>query len=118
MNLQFWIKLAITVTLVLTASALSRKPGFAGALVAALPITSLLVLGWLYVETHDVARVGAMSMDIFWFVLGGLAFFPILSLALRMGWPVWLCFALAGLAAFGGMSIVQYGLSHWRGASA
>ena len=42
-----------------------------GALVAALPVTSLLVLAWLYAETHDVQRVATMSMDIFWFVLGG-----------------------------------------------
>lgn len=118
MNLQFWIKLAITVALVLTASALSKRPGFLGALVAALPVTSLLVLAWLYAETHDAQRVAAMSMDIFWFVIGGLAFFPALTLSLKAGWPVWLCFVLAGVAAFAGMSAAQYGLAHWRGGAA
>lgn len=85
-----------------------------GALVAALPVTSLLVLGWLYVETHDVQRVATLSMDIFWFVLGGLAFFPVLSLSLRHGWQPWLCFALAAVAAFTGMSAAQFALSHIR----
>lgn len=114
MNGQFLLKLGITVTLVLVASALSKKPGFLGALVAALPVTSLLVLGWLYAETHDVQRVATMSMDIFWFVLGGLAFFPVLSLALRAGWQPWLGFAVAGLAAFAGMSVMQLMLTHLR----
>ena len=114
MNLQFLIKLAVTVVLVLTASMLSKRPGLLGALVAALPVTSLLVLSWLYMETHDAQRVATMSMDIFWFVLGGLAFFPILSVSLRHGWPPWLCFLLAGLAAFAGMSAAQYLLAHMR----
>lgn len=114
MNLQFLLKLAITIALVLTASMLSKRPGLLGALVAALPVTSLLVLGWLYVETHDVQRVATMSMDIFWFVLGGLAFFPVLSLALKQGWQPWLCFVLAGIAAFAGMSAAQYLLAQMR----
>ena len=114
MNAQFLLKLAITVTLVLVASSLSRRPGVLGALVAALPVTSLLVLGWLYVETHDAQRVAAMSMDIFWFVLGGLLFFPVLSLSLKAGWNAWVCFGLAGLAAFAGMSGMQILLTHLR----
>ena len=117
MTLQFALKLAITVALVLLASALSRRPGVLGALVAALPVTSLLVLGWLYVETRDAQRVAQMSMDIFWFVLGGLLSFPALSLSLKAGWPSWLCFLLAGLAAFGGMSAMQFLLTHWRAAT-
>lgn len=98
----------------LVASTLSRRPGLLGALVAALPLTSLLVLGWLYAETRDAQRVATMSMDIFWFVLGGLLFFPVLSSSLRAGWPSWLCFALAGLAAFAGMTGAQYLLAHGR----
>ncbi len=117
MNLQFLIKLLITVALVLTASMLSRRPGFLGALVAALPVTSLLVLGWLYMETHDVQRVATMSMDIFWFVVGGLAFFPVLSVALKQGWQPWLCFVLGGLAAFAGMSAAQYLMGQLRTAA-
>lgn len=108
MNLQFWIKVAITVALVLTASMLSKKPGPLGALVASLPVTSLLVLAWLYLERHDAKRVADMSMEIFWFVLGSLAFFPVLSLSIKAGWNPWLCFLLAGLAAFTGMSAVQW----------
>ena len=116
MTVQFLLKVAITVTLVLVASALSKKPGVLGALVASLPITSLLVLGWLYVETGDPRQVARLSMDIFWFVLGGLAFFPALSLSLRAGWPVWTCFAVAALAAFAGMSATQAALTHFRSA--
>ena len=49
-------------------------------------------------------------------LLGGLAFFPALSLSLRAGWPVWTCFAVAALAAFAGMSATQAALTHFRSA--
>lgn len=108
MTLQFLLKTTITVALVLIASGLAKRPGLLGALVAALPVTSLLVLGWLYAETGDTQRVANLAMEIFWFVLGGLLFFPALSLSLKAGWPVWLCFLLAALAGFAGMSAVQF----------
>ena len=71
MNAQLLIKAAITVAIVLLATALSRRPGYAGALVASLPLTSLLVLGWLYAGTRDPKQVADMAMGILWFVLGG-----------------------------------------------
>ena len=116
MPLQFLLKTTITVALVLLASGLAKRPGLLGALVAALPVTSLLVLGWLYVDTGDPRQVARLSMDIFWFGLGGLAFFPALSLSLRAGWPVWACFAVAAVAAFAGMSATQAALTHFRSA--
>lgn len=118
MNAHFWIKLAITVALVLAASALSKKPGVLGAMVASLPITSLLVLGWLQLETHDAQKVAGMCMDIFWFVLGSLAFFPVLAYSIKAGWNPWLCFGLAGIAGFAGMSLVQAALVQYGGTTA
>lgn len=114
MNLQMLIKLAITVATVLLASELSKKPGVLGALVASLPLTSLLVLAWLYRDTGDPARVASMGMDIFWFVLGSLVFFPALALTMRAGWPAWLCFACAGLTGAAGVAVVQLLLQHSR----
>ena len=108
MNAQFAIKACITVALVLVASALSRRPGPVGALVASLPLTSLLVLGWLYAETRDPRQVADMSMGILWFVLGSLPFFPVLALALRNGWPAWAAFAGAAVAGFAGVSLTQW----------
>ncbi|MFZ5637207.1 MAG: DUF3147 family protein [Pseudomonadota bacterium] len=111
MNLQFAIKIGITVALVLLASALAKRPGYMGALVASLPVTSLLVLGWLYVDTHDPRRVADTAMGIFWFVLGGLPFFVVLAVALRQGLHVGVSFAMAAAAGFAGVTLVQWLLS-------
>ncbi len=113
MNVQFLLKAAITITLVLAASVLARRPGWAGALVAALPLTSLLVLGWLYFETHDARRVAELSMGIFWFVLGSLPFFPVLAIALRHNVNIVFAFALAAIAGFAGVALSQWLLTRY-----
>lgn len=108
MNIQFLLKLVITVAVVLVASMLAKRTGWLGALVASLPLTSLLVLVWLYADTRDSARVADLAMGIFWFVLGSLPFFLVLAFGLRQGWNIGLAFAAAGLAGFAGISLTQW----------
>jgi hypothetical protein len=108
MNAQLLIKAAITVAIVLLATVLSRRPGYAGALVASLPLTSLLVLGWLYADTRDPRQVADMTMAILWFVLGSLPFFVVLAVSLRLGLAVVPAFVIAALAGFGGTLLVQW----------
>ena len=108
MNAQFWLKAALTVAIVLVASALARRHGWVGALVASLPLTSLLVLGWLYADTRDARQVADLSMSIFWFVLGSLPFFVVLALGLRNGWHVGLAASAAMAAGFVGVSLTQW----------
>ena len=108
MNAQFWLKAALTVAIVLVASALARRHGWVGALVASLPLTSLLVLGWLYADTRDVRQVADLSMAIFWFVLGSLPFFVVLALGLRSGWHVGVALTAAAAVGFAGVSLTQW----------
>jgi hypothetical protein len=107
-NAQWILKFVITVAVVLVASALARRTGWIGALVASLPLTSLLVLVWLYADTHDPRQVADLSMGIFWFVLGSLPFFVVLALGLRQGWPVVVAFLAAAVTGFAGVSLVQW----------
>lgn len=111
MNPQFLIKLAITVAIVLVASALARRTGWVGALVASLPLTSLLVLAWLYAETRDPIQVADLAMGIFWFVLGSLPFFLVLAFGLRHGWHIALAWGAAAAAGFAGVSLMQWWLA-------
>lgn len=105
---QFLLKTAITVAVVLLASVLARRSGWLGALVASLPLTSLMVLAWLYADTGQATRVADLSMGIFWFVLGSLPFFLVLALGLRLGWNVLASFTAAALSGFAGMLLVQW----------
>ncbi len=111
MNAQFAVKIAITVAVVLIASAVAKRSGWLGALVASLPLTSVLVMTWLYADTRDTEQVAALSMGIFWFVLGSLPFFPVLAAGLRQGWHIGIAFAAAAAAGFAGVAILQWAIS-------
>jgi len=56
------------------------------ALLASLPLTSLLAFIWLYLDKNENEPVAQLSMDIFWMVIPSLAFFPVFSYCLRQNW--------------------------------
>jgi len=65
------------------------------ALIASLPLTSLLAFIWLYIETGDYERIAALSQSIFWLVLPSLALFLSLPFFLRLGWSFWISLGIS-----------------------
>jgi hypothetical protein len=86
-----------------------RSPGF-GALVASLPLVSILGMMWLWRDTADPVRLAAHAEATFWFVLPSLPMFLLIPLALRRGAPFWP--TLAGGCA---VTIVLYLAMTWIG---
>lgn len=71
----FLLKVAVSAVVVALASELGKRDSFWGALLVALPLTSILAIGWLYAETRDNALVSHLARDIFLLVPGSLLFF-------------------------------------------
>ena len=65
-----------------------RSPGF-GALVASLPLVSVLGMMWLWRDTHDPARLASHAGATFWFVLPSLPIFLLIPALLDRGVPFW-----------------------------
>lgn len=82
---QFLLKTLVSALLIAGASELARRSTLAGALLASLPLTSLLAILWLWRDTRDSARIAAFSLDILWLVIPSLALFVVLPLLLRAG---------------------------------
>lgn len=70
-----------------------RSPAFA-ALIASLPLVSVLGMIWIYSETNDLPRLAAHSEATFWFVLPSLPMFLVLPLMLRHGVGFYLALGL------------------------
>lgn len=79
MSWQFAIKVIFTVVVVVAVSEIAKRSSFWGALLASLPLTSLLAFIWLYVDTGDAQGVANLSQGIFWLVLPSLS--PSLALS-------------------------------------
>ena len=66
-------------------SEIAKRSSFVGALLASIPLVSVLAMIWLYVDTKDVEKVGALSTSVFWFVLPSLVLFVSLPILLKQG---------------------------------
>ncbi|MBA4793898.1 DUF3147 family protein [Phenylobacterium sp.] len=61
-----------------------RSPGF-GALIASLPLVSVLGMIWLWRDTRDPVGMAAHAQATFWFVLPSLPMFLLIPWLLRRG---------------------------------
>jgi hypothetical protein len=92
---QYALKVTLTVMLVIAVAEIGKRSSFWGAVVASLPLVSLLAFVWLYVETGNKEGIAALSSNIFWLVLASLPLFLALPALLRSGWPFWPSLAVA-----------------------
>ena len=90
----FILKCAISGVLIGVASTLAKRfPGF-GALIASLPLVSVLGMIWLWHDKPDVPNMAAHVEATFWFVLPSLPMFLLMPFLLRHGVSFWLSLAV------------------------
>ena len=104
------IKAAISGVIVAIVSEVAKRyPGF-GALVASLPLVSVLGMIWLWRDKPDVPNMAAHVESTFWFVIPSLPMFLVMPVLLRMGFGFWTTLAV-GCA----LTIALYLLMTWIG---
>jgi hypothetical protein len=89
------VKLAITCILVVAISEIAKRSTLLGAVLASIPLISVLAMIWLYVDTGNAARVAALATSIFWLVLPSLALFISLPFLIKAGLNFYLSLGLA-----------------------
>ena len=102
----------MSAAVIVAVSEIAKRYSFMAALLASLPLTSLLAFIWLYIDTKDANKVAALSTDIMWLVLPSLVFFIVLPIAIKQGVHFWLALAIAGgltaLAYWGMASLLAH----------
>lgn len=92
---QLAIKVVLTATVIVAISEIAKRSSFWAALLASLPLTSLLAFVWIYLETGNAQNIAALSQSIFWLVLASLPLFLVLPFLIRLGWAFWPSLGLA-----------------------
>jgi len=83
------IKAAISGVIVAVVSEVAKRyPGF-GALIASLPLVSVLGMIWLWHDKPDVPNMASHVQSTFWFVLPSLPMFLVMPAMLRHGIGFW-----------------------------
>lgn len=79
-------KYLLTAGLVVLVSEVAKRSDKAGALVASLPLVTLLVLFWLYAERQPEAKIANHAYYTFWYVIPTLPMFLLFpALLTRLG---------------------------------
>jgi hypothetical protein len=102
------MKALISGVLIAAASTVAKRyPGF-GALIASLPLVSVLGMIWLWSEKPDAENMAAHAGATFWYVLPSLPMFLLIPALLRHGISFWLAL-IAGCV----LTITLYALMTW-----
>ncbi len=106
--LCFIVKCALSGIIVAVVSEIAKRSPAFGALVASLPLVSLLGIIWLWRDTSDAERIAGLAQSAFWYVLPSLPLFLILPAMLRAGIGFW-----PSLAASCAVTVVLYFITAW-----
>ncbi|HMH64478.1 MAG TPA: DUF3147 family protein [Rhizomicrobium sp.] len=102
--LYLLMKALLSGLIVMTVSEIARRSPAFGALVASLPLVSLLAIIWLWRDTRDVRRIADHAEATFWYVIPSLPMFLIFPWMLRSGiafWPAIICACLITVLLYG-----------------
>ncbi len=99
--LYYSFKVIISALIIVAISEVAKRSSGFAALIASLPLTSLLAFFWLRAEGSSSAQIAQLSAQIFWLVLPSLVLFLVLPILLRQGVGFWLSLALSVAATVG-----------------
>ncbi len=89
------VKVAISALLIVAIAEISKRSSFIAAVLASVPLVSVLAMIWLYADTRDADKVATLASGIFWLVLPSLALFIALPLLLKQGLNFYLSMGLS-----------------------
>lgn len=99
--LYYALKIIISALVIVAISEIAKRSSGFAALVASLPLTSLLAFVWLHMEAAPPEKIAELSSQIFWLVIPSLLLFLLLPLLLRHGLNFWVSLALSTGATAG-----------------
>lgn len=88
-DLSFWVRALLSGLMIAAVSTVARRYPAAGALIASLPLVSVLGMMWLWHDKPDAANMAAHAEATFWYVLPSLPMFLLIPWMLRRGVDFW-----------------------------
>lgn len=104
----FAFKVILSGLIIAAASSMARRfPAF-GALIASLPLISILGMVWLWAQTHDAPKMQQHVFATFWYVLPSLPMFLLIPWLMQQGVAFYPALLVGCL-----VTILLYGLMVW-----
>lgn len=93
--MYYVLKIAVTTILIVLISEVAKRSSLIGAILASIPLVSVLGMLWLYIDTKDVQKVSDLATSVFWLVLPSLALFVALPILLKHGFNFYLSMSIS-----------------------
>ena len=78
------VKILISAILIALISEVAKRSTFFGAILASIPLVSVMAMIWLYIDTNDSLQVVQLSKSIFWLVIPSLVLFITFPFFIRL----------------------------------
>jgi hypothetical protein len=111
--LYLFIKAGLSGIIIAAISEIARRSPAFGALIASLPLVSVLGMLWLWRDTGDTARLADHAQATFWLVLPSLPMFLVLPWLLRAGLNFYLALGLSCLLTVALYSAMVWGMKRF-----
>lgn len=91
------LKIFLSALIIVVIAEISKRSSFIGAILASLPLISIIAMIWMYAETKDIEKVSQLSTSIFWLVIPSLALFISLPIFLHKGMNFYISLGFSSL---------------------
>ena len=91
----YMAKLIITAILIVLISEISKRSSLAGALLAAIPLVSILAMTWMYIDTSNRNTALEFSNRIVWLIAPSMTLFIVFPLFIHRGFNFYLSMGIA-----------------------
>lgn len=98
------IKVLLTSVIIVTISEVGKRNSIMAAVYASLPLTTLLAMVWLYLDTFDTQKVSSLSWNVLIAVIPSHVFLIAFPLLVKAGLNFWISMSI---------SIVLTALAYW-----
>jgi len=96
------LKVLLSALVITVIAEMAKRHSGVAALIAALPLTSILAFVWLHLDAAPPERIADLAGQIFWLVIPSLILFIALPFLLRQGLNFWLSLGISIAATSGG----------------
>jgi len=84
------IKYAVTAFIIVAVSEVAKRFDRLGAFLASLPLVTIMIMIWLYIENQNTEKISNHAYYTFWYVLPTLPMFLLMPWMLNRGIPFWM----------------------------
>jgi hypothetical protein len=100
--LYYTAKVAISALVIVAISEVAKRSSGFAALIASLPLTSLLAFIWLHIDGEPSMKIAELASQIFWLVIPSLILFLLLPYLIYHGVSFWLSLGVSVLGTIVG----------------